>query len=225
MLPLIAVPLLHSSGAWIASTTAGGYIAGTLSSTWIGAFIAGNAGILSGLGITSAAGVLAAMGGGLSSVGAALGTGLSAVGLTGGAQSLGLAPVTFLGLTVVGWALAGTGLVAAGVSYFFMTKKMKEINQERTKGGLSEVTCADIIAEVRDYDKKAFVNILKKLEIEFKGEIVLDCQSEIVLIKNKAYKIDDIKYVIERNGKEYIGLRSNIPFRNVEIFVVKNKNK
>lgn len=225
MLPLIAVPLLHSSGAWIASTTAGGYIAGTLSSTWIGAFIAGNAGILSGLGITSAAGVLAAMGGGLSSVGAALGTGLSAVGLTGGAQSLGLAPVTFLGLTVVGWALAGTGLVAAGVSYFFMTKKMKEINQERTKGGLSEVTCADIIAEVRDYDKKAFVNILKKLEIEFKGEIVLDCQSEIVLIKNKAYKIDDIKYVIERNRKEYIGLRSNIPFRNVEIFVVKNKNK
>jgi len=63
MLPFIAVPLLHSSGAWIASTTAGGpCVAGTLSSTWIGAFIAGNAGLLSGLGITSAVGVLAAMG-------------------------------------------------------------------------------------------------------------------------------------------------------------------
>ena len=72
MLPLIAVPVLHSSGAWIASTAAGGYLAATLSSTWVGAFIVGNAGILSSLGITSAAGVLAGMGGGLSSVGIAL---------------------------------------------------------------------------------------------------------------------------------------------------------
>jgi hypothetical protein len=34
-LPLfaLAVPIMHSSGAWIASTAASGYIAGTLSST------------------------------------------------------------------------------------------------------------------------------------------------------------------------------------------------
>jgi len=30
MLPLFAVPLIHSSDAWIASTAAGGYLAGTL---------------------------------------------------------------------------------------------------------------------------------------------------------------------------------------------------
>ena len=99
MLPFIAIPLLHSSGAWIASTAAGGYIAGTLSTTWVGAFIAGNAGLLSALGITSAAGVYAALGGTLSSAGTAVGTGLTAVGLSGLAQSLGLAPATFLGLT------------------------------------------------------------------------------------------------------------------------------
>lgn len=33
MLQIIAVPILHSSGAWIASTAAGGYVAGTLSTT------------------------------------------------------------------------------------------------------------------------------------------------------------------------------------------------
>ena len=80
MLPFIAIPLLHSSGAWIASTAAGGYIAGTISSTWIGAFVAGNAGLLSSLGITSAAGTYAAFGGTLSSAGTALGSGLSTIG-------------------------------------------------------------------------------------------------------------------------------------------------
>ena len=37
MLPIIADPVLHSSGAWIASTAASGYVASTLSSTWVGA--------------------------------------------------------------------------------------------------------------------------------------------------------------------------------------------
>jgi len=179
MLPLIAVPLLHSSGAWIASTTAGGYVAGTLSSTWIGAFIAGNAGILSGLGITSAAGVMAAMGGGLSSVGAALGGGLSAVGLTGVAQSLGLAPATFLGLTVAGWAMAATSVAALGLGYIFFRKKLSEINDERVKGGLAIVTWGEIIAEARNYEKQALMNILEELETETSGQIILDrCPSQ-----------------------------------------------
>jgi hypothetical protein len=47
---VIAIPVLHSSGAWIASTGAAGYIAGTLSSTWIGAFVLGNGTLLSSLG-------------------------------------------------------------------------------------------------------------------------------------------------------------------------------
>lgn len=224
MLPLIAVPLLHSSGAWIASTAAGGYVAGTLSSTWIGAFIAGNAGILSGLGITSAAGVLAAMGGGLSSVGAALGSGLSAIGLAGVAQSLGLAPATFLGLTVASWALVATGVTAVGIGYFFASKKLAEINQERAKGGLVAVTWAEIIAEARDYEKQALMSILEGLEAEFQGEIILDRSSETAVIRSKNYKISDLKYVIEKSGREYIALRSNIPFREILLFVVKKRS-
>ncbi len=225
MLPLIAVPLLHSSGAWIGSTAVGGYVAGTLSSTWIGAFIAGNAGILSGLGITSAAGVLAAMGGGLSSVGVALGSGLSAIGLAGVAQSLGLAPATFLGLTVVSWAVVATSVAAIGAGYFFSRKKLEEINQERAKGELAAVTWAEIIAEARDYEKQALMNILEELEVETRGDIILDRTSEKVVIIGKTYKISDLKYVIEKSGREYVAQRSYIPFRKIVLFVVKEKSK
>jgi hypothetical protein len=221
LIPLIAVPLLHSSGAWIASTAAGGYVAGTLSSTWIGAFIAGNAGVLSALGITSAAGVLAAVGGGLSSVGAASGAGLSAIGLTGVAQSLGLAPATFLGLTVASWAVVASSVAALTVGYFMASRKLDEINEERVKGALAAVTWSKIVAEARDYDKQALMNILGRLEKEYQGEIVLDRSSETVLIKSKTYKVSDLKYVIKKNGREYIALRSRIPFRVVIIFVVK----
>jgi hypothetical protein len=223
MLPLIAVPILHSSGAWIASTAAGGYVAGTLSSTWIGAFIAGNAGILSGLGITSAAGVLAAMGGGLSSVGAALGSGLSAIGLAGVAQSLGLAPATFLGLTVASWAMVGTGVafVIGLIGLIVMRKNLAKINQERAKGELVALTWKDIIAEARDYEKQALMNILRELEAETQGDIILDRSSENVVIMGKTYKITDLKYVIEKSGREYVAQRSNVPFRKIILFGVK----
>ena len=223
MLPLIAVPLLHSSGAWIASTAAGGYVAGTLSSTWIGAFIAGNAGILSGLGITSAAGVLVAMGGGLPG-GAALGNGLSAVGLGGVAKSLGLAPATVLGLTVASWAMVVTSVATIGVGYFFARKKLEKINQERAKGGLVAVTWTAIIAEARDYEKQALMNILEKLEVETQGDITLDRSSENVVIMGKTYKITDLKYVVEKGGRKYVAQRSNIPFKKIMLFVVKEQS-
>jgi hypothetical protein len=224
MLPLIAVPVIHSSGAWLASTAAGGYVASTLSSTWIGAFIAGNAGILSGLGITSAAGVLAAMGGGLSSVGAALGSGLTAIGLGGVAQSLGLAPATFLGLTVVGWAIAGASVAAAGVGYFFTRGKLADINDERAKGGIAAVTWSQIIAEAREFEKQAMIGILEELQAETEI-IIVHCAIEEAVINGNSYKISDLKYVIEKNGREYVALRSKIPFRPIILFVVKEENK
>jgi hypothetical protein len=225
MLPLIAVPLLHSSGAWIASTAAGGYVTGTLSSTWIGAFIAGNAGILSGLGITSAAGTLAALGGGLSSVGAALGGGLTAIGLGGVAKSLGLVSATFLGLTVAGWATAAASVAVVGVGYFFTRKKLIDINEERAKGGLAAVTWSEIIAEARDYEKQAIMNILEELEAETEGDIILDRSSEEAVIMGETYKITDLGYVIEKNGREYVAKRSKIPFRKIVLFVVKEESK
>lgn len=220
MLPLIAVPLIHSSGAWIASTAAGGYVAGTLSTTWVGAFIAGNATILTGLGLTSGAGVLAAMGGGLSGMGAALGTGLSAVGLGGVAQTLGLAPATFLGLTVVGWAAAIASVATLGIGYFFTRAKLNEINEERAKGGLAEISWGGIIDEVKEYEFGAVVRILLELEKET-ADIVVNLETETVWIYNEPYSIRDLEYVIEKSGKEYIGLRSRIPFCGKELYVVK----
>ena len=38
---LLAIPVIHSSGAWIAAS-GGSYIAGTLASTWVGSFVAAN---------------------------------------------------------------------------------------------------------------------------------------------------------------------------------------
>jgi len=220
MLPLIAVPLIHSSGAWIASTAAGGYVAGTLSTTWVGAFIAGNAGILTGLGLTSGAGVLAAMGGGLSGMGAALGSGLTAVGLGGIAQSVGLAPATFLGLTVAGWAVAATSVVALGAGYFFSRSKLKEINQERLKGGLTEITWGGIVTEVKDFDHQAMIKVFEELAKET-SDISLNSEADTVFIFGVPYAVTDTEYVIKKSGKEYIGLKSRIPFRGKELYLVK----
>lgn len=47
-LPLIAIPVIHSSGAWIAANSTG-YLAGTLSSTWIASFFLANTNFLAGL--------------------------------------------------------------------------------------------------------------------------------------------------------------------------------
>ena len=146
----IAVPVLHSSGTWIASTATSSYIAGTLSGTWIGTFVLGNSSLLSSLGLVSAAGIFVATGGlaALSSD-AALGVGsaLTAVGLGGVASSLGIAPtVTFLGLTPIGWAIAGTAATVATTLGLYVTRKtMRRVNEERAKGGLEPTTLKEII--------------------------------------------------------------------------------
>jgi len=226
MPPFIVIPILHSSGAWIASTAAGGYIAGTLSTTWVGAFVAGNAGLLSGLGITSAAGVYAAFGGTLSSAGSVVGSGLSAVGLSGLAQSLGLAPVTFLGLTFVSWAAVASAIVmffgsGSGLIYFVARRKLQLINDERRKGDLPITTWREILEEAQNYEKQAMLDILAKLDEECK-DISFLRESEVVEIKGVNYNIRDLKYVVEKNGVERIVKSSKIPFRRIVIYTVKS---
>jgi len=140
-----------------------GLIAGTLSTTWIGAFVAGNATLLSALGITSAAGVYAALGGALSSAGTAIGGGLTAVGLSGLAQSIGLAPETFLGLTFISWAaVASAILIFSGLIFISSEKKLQMINVERRKGDLPDTTWIKILHETKNYEKQAMMGILKK---------------------------------------------------------------
>lgn len=223
MLPFIAIPLLHSSGAWIASTATGGYIASTFSTTWVGAFIAGNAGLLSGLGITSAAGVYAALGGTLSSAGTAVGSGLTAVGLSGLAQSLGLAPATFLGLTFASWAFVTSAILifsASGFIYLFARGKLKIINIERSKGGLPNITWRNILKEVQEYEKQAMIDILAELDEECEDVVYLR-GSETIEIKGINYNLQDLKYVVEKNGTERIVKSSLVPFRRIVIYTVK----
>jgi hypothetical protein len=202
----IAVPVLHSSGAWIASTAASSYIAGTLSSTWIGAFVLGNSTLLGSLGLVSAAGVFGATGGlaALSSS-AALGVGsaLTAIGLGGVASTLGIAPtVTFLGLTPVGWAIAGTAAtVAATVGYFVTRKTMRRINEERAKGGLEPTTLKEIVREVRLLEAQSLETILARLDAEL-GNVSLSDDHKELTVDGQLFSLHRLKYVVNEDSSE-----------------------
>jgi hypothetical protein len=198
----IAIPVLHSSGAWIASTAASGYIAGTLSGTWVGAFVLGNSTMLASLGLVSAAGVYGAASASSASMGVG-GSILAAIGLGGTASALEIAPVvTFLGLTPVGWAVAGTATtLAATVGYYFKQKIMKRLNDEREKGGLEPITIAQIIQEVRLLEAKSLETILERLSAE-KGNISLSANRSEVLIDGTIFSISRLKYIVNKNGSE-----------------------
>lgn len=131
MLPLVAIPVVHSAGGWIASTSAAGYLGGTLSASWAGAFIAGNASLLAKTAVAAGTGIAGYV------------TGIAGAG----ASALGLAPATFLGLTPMGWAIAGGTILTAGSIAgltYLKSKPFREavdavlpaINEARVEGGL-----------------------------------------------------------------------------------------
>lgn len=207
-IPAIAIPVLHSSRGWIASTAASGYIAGTLSGTWVGAFVLGNSGLLSSLGLVSAAGIFGASGGfaGLSSS-AALGVGsaLSAIGLGGVASSLGIAPpATFLGLTAVSWATAG-GAVAllAALGYYLTRKTMRKINEERHKGGLEPITVSGIRQEVLNLELQSLRALLVRLAKEGR-DILLSPAGDKATIDGLVYPLRRLRYLINKDKTEEI---------------------
>lgn len=157
-LPLLAIPVIHSSGAWIASA-GGSFLGGTLSSSWAGAFIAGNSTFLSGIGLGSVATGAAAF---ASGAGAAVSAGAAAVGsaATSAGVAVGLITPTFLGLTPVGWAITGGVLAAGGAAFAIwrlrnrdavslLERNLPEINSERERGGLEPLkSVADLIREL-----------------------------------------------------------------------------
>ncbi|MFK7838003.1 MAG: hypothetical protein AB8B60_17475 [Sulfitobacter sp.] len=202
MLPLIAIPVLHSSGAWIASTAASGYIAGTLSGTWVGAFILGNAGLLSSLGLVSAAGWIGASGAistMAASSAATAGTALGAVGLGGFAQTLGLVPVTFLGLTPVGWLIAGTSAVTVGgIVTLAIKRSLKKINEERAAGGLEPTSLKGIINEVRKHEEASKLELLKRAA-KGRPNWQISIDKETVSINDEEFPIKHTRFVVDRD--------------------------
>lgn len=214
MIPLIAIPVLHSSGAWIASTAASGYIAGTLSSSWIGAFVLGNASILSSVGLVSAGGILTAAGGGIASVfgaaGSLAGSALTSIGLGSVASSVGLAPATFLGLTPVGWAVTGVALAGtASLGYFISNSIMAKINAERVEGGLPEISLRELYDEIKKFEHDAIMEILIKLSKERLNFKVRKSENK-VSIDGFDYDINDICYEVEKNGGEWLALKRTL---------------
>jgi len=200
----LAIPVLHSSGAWIAYAGSG-YLAGTLSGTWVGAFILGNAGLLSGFGLISAAGIASAAGvltGFGTAAAAGIGSALTTVGLGGLASWLGIAPaVTFLGLTPVGWAVAGTAVAGGGLLALLAHRLLRRINEERVKGGLEEVTPRQIVREVKEFEEQALREVLTELAREGAPVKVDDAQEE-VQIDGSRYSIGRLKYLVNKDGSE-----------------------
>jgi hypothetical protein len=207
-LPLLAIPVIHSSGAWIASTAAGGYLAGTLSSTWLGAFVLGNSTWLGSLGLVSAAGIAGStLTGGLAAAGATIaattGSALSAVGLGGLASYLGIAPVaTFLGVTPVGWAIIGSvSTVMGSVVCLKMRSGIKAINEERVKGGLNPTTWKEILRDVMNLESESILSIINMLANE-SSNLVISKDRKYVFINGHQYKLNRLKYVINECGAE-----------------------
>lgn len=221
MIPFIAVPLMHSSGAWIASTAAGGYVAGTLSGTWVGAFILGNAGLLSSLGLVSASGIFTAAASSIAGFGSTAatisGAALTSMGLGGLASSLGLAPSMFLGLSPVGWAVAGSSTVAASaLAVYVKISVMKSINDERQKGGLGKIGLRDLISEIREHEYQSKLNLLKKLSKE-RLEFKVYENDGLVSIDGNSYQISSVRYVVSESGHEFLELIRKFT-RNRKIF-------
>ena len=206
-LPLLAIPVLHSSGAWIAYAGTG-YLAGTLSGTWIGAFILGNSSILAGAGLVSAAGVAAAssaLAGFGASAAAGLGAALTAVGLGGVTSWLGITPVaTFLGLTPAGWAVAGSAGVLAALGTVFTRRFMKKLNEERAKGGMETITVRQLISEVREYEANALRQVLQTLSAQG-ADIEFENGDKGVSIAGRVFSISRLRYRVNKDGSEEIG--------------------
>lgn len=207
ILSFIAIPVLHSSGLWIASTGAAGYIGSTLTSTWIGAFVLGNSTLLGSLGLVSAAGIFGATGSLAaltSSAALSVGSALTAVGLGGVASSLGIAaPVaTFLGLTPAGWAVAGTTVVIAStLGLYFTRKTMNRMNEEREKGGLEPISISQIVKEVRLLEAQSLEAILTRLSFEMDAVQLSDDQKS-VSVDGQVFSIHRLKYVVNADGSE-----------------------
>jgi|TARA_Y100001956_G_C4056777_1_gene157539 hypothetical protein len=222
-LPLIAIPVLHSSGAWIAYAGTG-YLGGTLSASWVGALILGNSTLFTSIGLVSTAGIAAASGvlaGFGASATAGLGAALTAVGLGSVASWMGIAPAaTFLGLTTVGWTFMGVGSISVALGAVITRRVMKKMNEERAKGGLEAITVRQLISEVREYEASAVREVLRKLASNDPSLEINDEDGQ-VSISGRVLSFKKLRYRINKDGSEEIGYLSRIG-RFVRVYLVKS---
>jgi len=205
-LPLLtlAIPVVHSSGAWIASS-GGAYVAGTLSSSWVGAFVAGNLGFLSSAGFSSGASIV-----GLMAVpsSATVGSALTSVGLGGVATSLGLVPATFLGLTAPVWMGVGVGVAAvmSSSATYMIWKQMRTLNTERQKGGLEKITLFELLREIKAFERQSVERICNELSQEIPG-LEFNGETKIVKYESEECSIKNIHCEIATDSQEYLVLK------------------
>jgi len=221
-LPLLAIPVLHSSGAWIAYAGSG-YLAGTFSTTWVGALILGNTTLFTSIGLVSTAGIAAASGvlaGFGASAAAGLGAALTTVGLGSVASWMGIAPAaTFLGFSAVGWALMGVGAIALALGAVFTRHTMKKLNEERAKGGLKSISVRQMVAEVHDYEVDAMRKVLQKLAKK-DASLQLKVNDAEISIGGRVFSINKLRYRINKDGSEEIGYVTRLA-RFVSVYLVK----
>lgn len=215
-LPLLAIPVIHSSGLWIAST--GGYMASTMSTTWIGAFVAGNMSTLASLGVVSGASIFGA---GVATGSTALGAALANVGLGGLASSLGLVPATFLGLTMPVWA--GVGIGVTGATAIYASFNMSKLNEERRNGGLENITIMELVKAVKAFETESLKLLCEKLSTQVSG-ISFNSADETLAFDEVEYEMGDISYRFNKDGSEEL-LLSGGRFKKKTVIRVKEASE
>lgn len=128
---------------------------------------------------------------------------MTTIGLGGVASALGIAPtVTFLGLTPIGWVIAGTAAtVVATLGYYLTRKTMRRINEEREKGGLEPTTLKEIVREVRLLEAQSLETILARLDAEL-GNVSLSDDHKELTVDGQLFSLNRLKYVVNRDGSE-----------------------
>jgi hypothetical protein len=95
---------------------------------------------------------------------------------------------------------------------------MKQINEERLKGGLPEIGVFELIAEIRQHEHQSKLDILTKLSKERLNFKVRPNDDELI-INDEKFTISSVRYVIEESGREFLE-QVNTLFPNKMIFEI-----
>ena len=199
----LVIPVVHSSGGWIAYT-GGSYIGGK---SWFAAFVLGNIGVLNKYGLVSAAtsSIISAI---TLKTSASLGGLMTTVGLGGLAQSWGLVPATFLGLTAPAWGVVGVsalslGALGVGAFAFSLKKQLHELNAERRKGGLEDISVKSLIKEIKEFETESLQFVLSQLS-EQNSKLFFDKNDGVLIYEGKNLSLSSLRYVIDKDGSEWV---------------------